>query len=128
MTTSTVSPARVRDFAFLSLLAALIGVGLRRPFLLVCGYVYIDTDIDTVSPQRLTYYLLNSVPVSAVAIGLAALAWAAVDGKRDARVAPQQGLMLLRCARSSASSFTWARWRWSAPPPCPCSRRRSASA
>ena len=84
----------MRDLAFLGFLAALFGMGLRRPFLLVCAYVY----IDIVSPQRLTYYLLNTVPISAIAIALAVLAWAVVDDKRDSRVAPRQGLILLLLA------------------------------
>ena len=81
----------MRDLAFLAFLAALFGMGLRRPFLLVCAYVY----IDIVSPQRLTYYLLNTVPISAVAIALAVLAWVVTDDKRDMRIAPRQGLILL---------------------------------
>ena len=81
----------MRDLAFLGFLAALFGMGFRRPFLLVCAYVY----IDVVSPQRLTYYLLNSVPISAIAIGLAVIAWVVADDKRDMRFAPRQGLMLL---------------------------------
>ena len=81
----------MRDLAFLGFLAALFGMGLRRPFLLVCAYVY----IDIVSPQRLTYYLLNTVPISAIAIVLAVVAWGATDDKRDVRIAPRQGLILL---------------------------------
>jgi probable O-glycosylation ligase (exosortase A-associated) len=81
----------VRDLAFLGFLAALFGMGFRRPFLLVCAYVY----IDIVSPQRLTYWLLNTVPISAIAIALAVIAWAIADDKRDMRVAPRQGLLVL---------------------------------
>ena len=81
----------MRDLAFIGFLVALIGMGFRRPFLLVLAYVY----IDIVSPQRLTYLLLNSVPISLIAVGLAVVAWAMVDDKRDSRVAPRQGLILL---------------------------------
>ena len=45
----------MRDLAFIAFLAALFGMGFRRPFLFVLTYVY----IDVVSPQRLTYFLLN---------------------------------------------------------------------
>ena len=41
----------MRDLAFLGFLFALFGLGLRKPFLFVLAYVY----IDIVSPQRLTY-------------------------------------------------------------------------
>ncbi|MFL0414940.1 putative O-glycosylation ligase, exosortase A system-associated [uncultured Sphingomonas sp.] len=81
----------MRDFAFIGFLLALFGLGFRRPFLFVLTYVY----IDIVSPQRLTYYLLNSVPISAVAAGLAVLGWLVMDDKRDSRFAPRQGLILL---------------------------------
>ncbi len=81
----------MRDLAFVGFLVALLGLGFRRPFLFVLAYVY----IDIVSPQRLTYYMLNSVPISLIAVGLAVLSWAIVDDKRDVRVAPRQGLILL---------------------------------
>jgi len=82
---------RVRDLAFIAFLVALFGMGLRKPFLLVLAYVY----IDIVSPQRLTYLLLNTVPISLIAVGMAVIAWALVDDKRDARFAPRQAMILL---------------------------------
>jgi probable O-glycosylation ligase (exosortase A-associated) len=81
----------VRDLVFVAFLAALFGMGLRRPFLLVCAYVY----VDIVSPQRLTYLLLNSVPISMIAAALAVGGWMLADDKRNARVAPRQALILL---------------------------------
>ncbi len=81
----------MHDLAFVGFLAMLFGLGFRRPFLFVLGYVY----IDVVAPQRLTYFLLNSVPISLIAVVLAVLGWAFADDKRDARFAPRQGLILL---------------------------------
>jgi len=81
----------MRDLAFVAFLVALLGMGLKRPFLFVLAYVY----IDIVSPQRLTYLLLNTVPISAIAVALAAGAWAIADDKRDSRFAPRQALILL---------------------------------
>ena len=81
----------MRDLAFIGFLVALLGMGFRRPFLFVLAYVY----IDIVSPQRLTYYLLNTVPISLIAVGLAVGGWALADDKRDMRVAPRQALILL---------------------------------
>jgi len=80
----------VRDLAFIAFLGAIFALGLRRPFLFVLAYVY----IDIVSPQRMSYFLLNAFPISAMAVGFAVLSWAAMDDKRDMRVAPRQGLML----------------------------------
>ena len=81
----------MRDLALIGFLITLFAMGLKRPFLLVLAYVY----IDDVSPQRLTYYLLNSVPISLIAAVLALGGWLLVDDKRDSRVAPRQFLILL---------------------------------
>ncbi|HEU0043391.1 putative O-glycosylation ligase, exosortase A system-associated [Sphingomonas sp.] len=81
----------MRDLAFLGFLLALFGLGFRRPFLLVLVYVY----IDIVAPQRLTYYLLNALQISLVAVALAVGAWMVADDKRDTRVAPRQILIVL---------------------------------
>ncbi|MEN2748468.1 putative O-glycosylation ligase, exosortase A system-associated [Sphingomonas sp. T9W2] len=80
----------MRDLVFVAFLCALFAAGLRRPFVFVLTYVY----IDIVSPQRLTYILLNSVPISLIAAGLSVAAWMVVDDKRDTRIAPRQLLML----------------------------------
>ena len=81
----------MRDLVFVGFLLALFGVGFRRPFVFVLAYVY----IDIVSPQRLTYLLLNTVPISLIAVGLALGAWMLVDDKRDTRFAPRQLLILI---------------------------------
>lgn len=81
----------MRDVAFLAFLATLFALSARRPFLLVLVYVY----VDLVSPQRLTYFLLNAIPISMVAAALAIVGWAAFDDKRDSRFAPRQALMLM---------------------------------
>ena len=81
----------MRDLVFVAFLAAFFGMGFRKPFLFVLAYAY----IDIVSPQRLTYLLLNSVPISLLAVGLAVLGWLAIDDKKDVRVAPRQLLIVL---------------------------------
>ncbi len=86
----------MRDLAFIGFLVALFAMGFRRPFVFVLAYVY----IDIVSPQRLTYFLLNSIPISLIAAGLAVMGWLVFDDKRDSRAAPRQfliGLLLLYC-------------------------------
>ena len=93
----------MRDLAFLAFLLALIGLGLRRPFLLVLVYVY----IDIVAPQRLTYYLLNALQISVVAVALAVGGWLIADAKRDVRVAPRQALivlLLIYCGLTTATA------------------------
>ena len=80
----------MHDLFFIGFLAALFGMGLRRPFLLILLYVY----IDIVSPQRLTYYLLNSVPISLIAVAAAVGGWAVADDKAGLRIAPRQVLIV----------------------------------
>lgn len=81
----------MRDYAFLLFLFSFFALGFRKPFLFVLVYVY----IDIVSPQRLTYLLLNSIPISMIAAALAIGGWLLFDDKRGIRVAPRQILMLL---------------------------------
>ncbi|WP_299420100.1 putative O-glycosylation ligase, exosortase A system-associated [Sphingomonas bacterium] len=81
----------MHDLAFVGYLLALMGLALRRPFLFILTYVY----IDIVSPQRLTYTLLNTVPISLIAVALAVASWAVVDRKEDTRIAPRQLLIVL---------------------------------
>src|SRR3546814_3157294 len=76
----------MHDLAFVGFLAALIAAGFRKPFLFILVYVY----IDVVSPQRLSYFLLNAVPISLIAVVLAVAGWAVADDKRDVRLAPRQ--------------------------------------
>ncbi|MEP6785212.1 MAG: putative O-glycosylation ligase, exosortase A system-associated [Sphingomonadales bacterium] len=81
----------MRDLAFVGFLLALIGFGFKRPFLFVLAYAY----IDIVSPQRLTYLLLNSAPISLIVFALAFLGWAVADDKRGIGIAPRQVLLIL---------------------------------
>ncbi|MBY0519393.1 MAG: putative O-glycosylation ligase, exosortase A system-associated [Sphingomonas sp.] len=105
----------MRDLAFIAFLLALFGCGFRRPFVFVLAYVY----IDIVSPQRLTYLLLNSVPISLIAVIAAVGAWMIFDDKRDSRFAPRQLLLLLLlgyCAITTRSADfpveALEKWDW----------------
>ncbi|MBC7986405.1 MAG: putative O-glycosylation ligase, exosortase A system-associated [Sphingomonadaceae bacterium] len=105
----------MRDLGLVVFLLALIGLGFKRPFLLVCAYVY----IDIVSPQRLSYFLLNSIPISQIVFGLAVVAWLAADDKRDTRFGARQGLMLMLLGYCALTTFqadfpddAWSKWEW----------------
>ena len=91
----------MRDLFFLLVLAAMFAMAFKRPFLFVLTYAY----IDIVSPQRLSYFLLNSAPISAIAFGLAFLGWLAIDNKRDSRFSWRQLLMILLLVWSSARAY-----------------------
>jgi len=81
----------MRDLFFVAFLAAMFGLSLKRPFILVLIYCY----IDIVSPQRLSYFLLNSVPISLLAFAGALGAWLLIDDKADCRLSRRQGVMAL---------------------------------
>jgi probable O-glycosylation ligase (exosortase A-associated) len=105
----------MHDLFFIGFLCALIGLGFRKPFLFVLGYVY----VDIVSPQRLTYYLLNSVPVSLILVLLAVGGWVVFDDKRSARFTPRQLLLiilLIYCFFTTQSADfpiqAAAKWDW----------------
>ena len=80
----------IHDLAFVGFLGIFFALAFRRPFLFILSYVY----IDIVSPQRLTYLLLNAVPISLIAVALAVGSWALIDDKKDSRVAPRQFAMV----------------------------------
>ena len=105
----------MHDLAFVGFLVALIGFGFRKPFLFVLTYAY----VDIVAPQRLTYYLLNTVPVSQIVVGLAVLGWAIADDKRGLTIAPRQALLfvlLIYCGvTTSTADFpldALTKWDW----------------
>jgi probable O-glycosylation ligase (exosortase A-associated) len=109
----------VHDLILLGFLAAMFAAGLRRPFLWVLTYVY----IDVVSPQRLTYYLLNSIPISMIAVALTVGGFLFFDKKNDVRISPRQCmivLLLIYCGLTTSmadfpveAADKWA-WVWKA--------------
>ena len=48
------------DLALATFVMGLIALGLRRPFLWVLTYLY----VDIVAPQKISYFLLASIPLS----------------------------------------------------------------
>jgi probable O-glycosylation ligase (exosortase A-associated) len=109
----------MRDLFFVAFLGIFFLLGIKRPFLLIAVYAY----IDIVSPQRLSYFLLNSIPISAIAFALAAGAWLLVDDKKDCRFSFRQCLLLillLWCGYTTATAdfpieaaHKWS-WVWKA--------------
>lgn len=104
----------MRDLALVAFLLALLLLAFKRPFLFVLAYMY----IDTVSPQRLSYYLLNSFSISMYAAILAIAGWLIAD-RKDFRVAPRQGLILILLAYCAWTTVyadipieAWRKWDW----------------
>ncbi len=65
------------------------------------GYAY----VDIVSPQRLSYYLLNAVPVSLIFFLLAVGGFVAVDDKAGTRLSARQAILILLLAWCGYTTF-----------------------
>lgn len=105
----------MRDLIFVGYLLALLFVAFKRPFLFMLVYAY----IDIVSPQRLSYFMLNSVPVSMIVFGLAFLGYMFADNKKDSRFSIRQGLMVILLVycfyttmQSAVPEAAWLKWDW----------------
>ena len=104
----------MRDLGLVAFLVALLTLALKRPFLFALAYIY----VDTVSPQRLSYYLLNSIPISMLVAILAIGGWLIAD-RKDFRMAPRQGLILILLAYVTWTTAyadvpveAWVKWDW----------------
>ena len=105
----------MRDLAFIAFIAALIALGLRRPFLFTMAYAY----VDIVAPQRLSYFLLNSIQLSVIVAALAIGAWFFADDKRHFAVTGRQWLMLILLVYAGLTTFhadvpeeALLKWEW----------------
>jgi probable O-glycosylation ligase (exosortase A-associated) len=105
----------VRDIFFVVFLVALLGLGFRRPFLFVLAYAY----VDIVSPQQLSYFLLNRLPLSLIIAGLAVAGWLIADDKKRLSFAPRQFLMVALLVYAGATTLhadfpieAAAKWSW----------------
>jgi putative inorganic carbon (hco3(-)) transporter len=80
----------MRDLFFVGYLGLLMLLAFKRPFLFTLVYAY----IDIVAPQRLSYFMLNSLQISLVAFALAVLGFLVSDEKRDVRLSPRWGALI----------------------------------
>jgi len=109
----------VLDLAITLFTLALLALGLRRPYLWVLAYLY----IDILAPQKISYRLLAALPISLIAFVLAFAGWALLDDKRDSRFTLRQGLigvLMLYCGVTTMmadfpveAADKWA-WVWKA--------------
>ena len=79
------------DLALAGFLAGFLALGLRRPFLWVLAYLY----VDIVAPQKISYFLLASLPVSLIVFVAAFGGWLVADDKTRSRLTLRQVPMLL---------------------------------
>ncbi|KUR73555.1 polymerase [Novosphingobium fuchskuhlense] len=95
--------------------AAFFAAGVRRPFLFVLAYAY----IDIVAPQKVSWGFLQSIPISLIAFIGAVTAWAATDDKNGIRFSPRQFILLLLLIYCGLSTRTadfpedaFVKWSW----------------
>jgi probable O-glycosylation ligase (exosortase A-associated) len=91
----------MRDLVFIGFIGALLLLGIRRPFLFALAYIY----VDTVSPQRLSYHLLNSIPLSMIVAVLAVAGWFLTDPKDKLAFSARQGLILALLCYAGVTTF-----------------------
>ncbi len=107
------------DLALAGFVAGFLALGIRRPFLWVLAYIY----VDIVAPQKISYFLLASIPLSLIVFSGAFGAWLIADDKLHSRFTLRQSLMLfllLYCGYTTmsadfplAAADKWA-WVWKA--------------
>ena len=81
----------MRDLIFVGYLGIILLMAFKRPVLFTLVYAY----IDIVAPQKLSYFLLNSIPLSLIVFALAFLGFMVADDKRDVSLAHRRLLILL---------------------------------
>ncbi len=92
----------MRDLFFVGFLLALLLCGLKRPFIFVLAFTY----VDIVAPQRLSYYMLNSLSVSLYVAALAIGGWLLLDDKKGVRISPRQCLMAMLLVYCGITTMT----------------------
>jgi probable O-glycosylation ligase (exosortase A-associated) len=107
------------DLALFLFVTALLALSLRRPFLAVLAYLY----VDIVAPQKISWHLLASIPISLITFLAAFGLWLVADPKEDSRFTWRQGLLVLLLAYCGVSTLfadfpeqaadKWA-WVWKA--------------
>lgn len=105
----------MRDLVFVGYIALIMLMAFKRPFLFTLIYAY----VDIVSPQRLSYFLLNSIPLSLILFALAFLGFVISDDKKDVRVSPRWFLLIFLlgyCGYSTTVAAepvaAWEKWDW----------------
>lgn len=78
------------DIALLGFIALVLALGLKRPFVWVLAYIY----VDVVAPQKIGWGVIQSVPVSMIAFAAAFGGWLLLDHKQGSRFTLRQGLIV----------------------------------
>jgi probable O-glycosylation ligase (exosortase A-associated) len=79
------------DLALIGFIGLVLAMGLKRPFIWVLVYIY----IDVVAPQKIGWGPITALPVSLIAFVAAAGGWLALDRKVGTRFTLRQALILV---------------------------------
>lgn len=103
------------DLALTGFVLGLLALGLRRPFIWVLAYLY----VDILSPQKISWFLLASIPLSLIVFVLAFGGWLAIDAKQDSRFNYRQALIALLLVYCGVTTLgadfpveAAAKWSW----------------
>ena len=80
----------MRDLVLLAFIAAVVVMGLKRPFLWVLLYIY----VDIVSPQKVGYGIITSISLSMLCFVAAFAGYVLLDSKQGSRFTLRQGLIV----------------------------------
>jgi probable O-glycosylation ligase (exosortase A-associated) len=103
------------DLSLIAFIAMFLAFGLKRPFLWVLAYIY----IDAVAPQKIGWSLIQLLPLSLIAFVAAFGGWAVLDRKHGTRFTLRQALiaaLLAYCAVTTTIADFPAeallKWEW----------------
>ncbi|BBC71202.1 O-glycosylation ligase, exosortase A system-associated [Altererythrobacter sp. B11] len=103
------------DIALLGFIALFLLAGLKRPFLWVLAYIY----IDVVAPQKMGWGPIQAIPVSLIAFAAAFGGWLLLDSKHGSRFTFRQGLIAALLAYCGLTTLSAAypeaaleKWDW----------------
>ncbi len=103
------------DLALFLFLCGLMVLGLKRPFIWVLAYLY----LDIVSPQKIGWTLMPALPWSMIAFAAAFAGWLLLDTKQGSRFTVRQGIILALLAYCAMTTLTaaypeaaQAKWAW----------------
>lgn len=103
------------NLALTGFFVALILMGMRRPFIWVLCYLY----VDIVAPQLISWGFLTRLPTSLIAFSAAFLGWLLFDDKRDSRFNWRQGLLVILLIYCGITTYTatypveaLTKWGW----------------
>ena len=82
------------DIILIAFVALFLALGLKRPFIWVLAYIY----IDIVAPQKVGWGPITALPLSLIAFVAAFAGWLILDRKEGSRFTLRQGLIALLLA------------------------------